>query len=70
MRVTKIIEKNPVINEDGEWVVWVQVYIGKTYQYGRIVCKTINEANGIREGMILDTKKYDFLKNTKPFIKL
>lgn len=70
MRVTKIIEKTPLINEDNEWVVWVQVYIGNTYQYGRIVCKTIDEAMSIREGMILDTEKYDFLKNTKPFMKL
>ena len=70
MRVTKIIEKTPLINEDGEWIVWVQVQIGKTYQYGRVVCSSIDEAMGIREGMILDTEKYDFLKNTKPFMKL
>jgi hypothetical protein len=70
MRVTKIIEKTPLINEDGEWVVWVQVQIGKTYQYGRVVCSSIDEAMSIREGMILDTEKYDFLKNTKPLMKL
>lgn len=70
MRVTKIIEKTPVINEDGEWIVWVQVYIGKTYQYGRIVCKTTADAMSIREGMILDTEKYIFLQHTKPFIKV
>ena len=49
MRVTKIIEKAPLINGNDEWVVWVQVQIGKTYQYGRVVCKTIDEAMSIRE---------------------
>jgi hypothetical protein len=70
MRVTKIIEKAPFINGDNEWIVWVQVQIGKSYQYGRVVCKTIDEAMSIREGMILDTEKHEFLKNTKPLIKL
>ena len=70
MRVTKIIEKAPLINGNDEWVVLVQVQIGKTYQYGRVVCKTIDEAMSIREGIILDTEKYDFFKNTKPFMKL
>ena len=70
MRITKIIEKAPLINGNNEWVVWAQVQIGKSYQYGRVICPTIDEAMGIREGMVLDTEKYDFLKNTKPFMKL
>jgi hypothetical protein len=70
MKVTKIIEKAPLINGNDEWVVWVQVQIGKTYQYGRVVCKTIDEAMSIRESMILDTDKFDFLKNTKPLMKV
>lgn len=70
MKVIRIVEKTPLINEDGEWVVWVQVQIGKTYQYGRVVFSSIDEAMGIREGMILDTEKHEFLKNTKPLMKL
>ena len=44
MRVTKIIEKCPIINEDGEWQLFCQVYMGNSYIYGAIICKTKEEA--------------------------
>lgn len=60
MRVTKIIEKTPVIDSNGKWNIYCQVLRGVTYQYGVIICETKEEAFAIKEGQILDTEKYSF----------
>lgn len=60
MRVTKIIDSVPTINEDGEWLLWVQVYMGNSYVYGAVVCETKEEAFAIKEGQILDVEKVRF----------
>ena len=60
MKVTKIIEKSPIINEDGEWQLFSQVYMGNSYVYGAIICKTMQEAFAIKEGQILDVEKVKF----------
>ena len=60
MRVTKIIEKSPVINEDGEWQLFCQVYMGSSYVYGAIICETMEEAFAIKENQILDGEKAKF----------
>lgn len=60
MKVTKIIDKCPTINEDGEWLLWVQVYMGNSYVYGAVVCETMKEALSIKEGQFLDVEKVRF----------
>lgn len=60
MRITKIIEKTPVIDSNGKWNLYCQVLRGVTYQYGVVVCDTRDEAFNIKEGQILDTEKYSF----------
>lgn len=57
MRVTKIIEKTPVIDADGKWHVFVQVYMDNSYVYGDIVCNTREEALAIKKNQILDVEK-------------
>lgn len=64
MKVTKIIEKSPTINEDGEWQLFCQVYMGNSYVYGAIICKTMEEAFAIKEGQILDVEKVKFSRRT------
>jgi hypothetical protein len=64
MRVTKIIEKSPVINEDGEWQLFCQVLIGNSYVYGAIICETKEEAFAIKENQILDVEKVKFSRRT------
>jgi hypothetical protein len=60
MRVTKIIEKTPVIDSDGKWNVFCQVYMGNSYVYGAIICETMQEAFAIKVGQILDVEKVKF----------
>ena len=60
MRVTKIIEKTPVIYADGKWNVFCQVYMGNSYVYGAIICDTMEEALAIKVGQILDVEKVKF----------
>jgi hypothetical protein len=60
MRVTKIIEKTPVIDSDGKWNVFCQVYMGNSYVYGAIICDTMEEAFAIKVGQILDVEKVKF----------
>ena len=62
MRVTKIIEKTPVIDADGKWNVFCQVYMGNTYVYGVIICDTMDEAFAIKENQILDVEKVKFVR--------
>jgi hypothetical protein len=69
MRVTKIIEKSPVINEDGEWQLFCQVLIGNSYVYGAIICKTMQEAFAIQEGQILDVEKVKFSRRINNICK-
>ena len=59
MRVTKIIQ-SPVIDADGKWNVFCQVYMGNSYIYGAIICDTMEEAFAIRENQILDVEKVKF----------
>jgi hypothetical protein len=69
MRVTKIIEKSPVINEDGEWQLFCQVLIGNSYVYGAIICETMEEAFAIQEGQILDIEKVKFSRRINNICK-
>ena len=59
MRVTKIIQ-SPVIDSDGKWNVFCQVYMGNSYVYGAIICDTMEEAFAIKVGQILDVEKVKF----------
>lgn len=69
MKVTKIIDSVPTINEDGEWLLWVQVYMGNSYVYGAIACKTKEEAFSIKEGQILDMERVKFGRRTNVNLK-
>jgi hypothetical protein len=69
MRVTKIIEKNPVIDADGNWNIFVQVYMGNSYVYGSIICETMQEAFAIQEGQILDIEKVKFSRRINNICK-
>ena len=60
MRVTKIIQ-SPVIDADGKWNVFCQVYMGNSYVYGAIICDTMEEAFAIKEGQILDVEIVKFV---------
>ena len=64
MKVTKIIERSPIINEDGEWQLFCQVYMGNSYVYGAIICETMQEAFAIKENQILDVEKVKFSRRT------
>lgn len=63
MRVTKIIQ-SPVIDADGKWSVFVQVYMGNSCVYGAIICDTMEEAFAIKENQILDVEKVRFSRRT------
>lgn len=69
MRVVRIIEKTPIINEDGEWQLFCQVLIGSSYVYGAVICKTMCEAFAIKEGQILDVEKVKFSRRTNNIYK-
>lgn len=66
MRVTKIIQ-SPVIDSDGKWNVFCQVYMGNSYVYGVIICETMEEAFAIKESQILDIEKIKFLRRINNF---
>lgn len=68
MRVTKIIQ-SPVIDSDGEWNVFCQVYMGNSYIYGVIICDTMEEAFAIKENQILDVEKVKFSRRISNFCK-
>ena len=59
MRVTKIIQ-SPVIDSDGKWNVFCQVYMGNSYVYGAIICDTMEEAFAIKENQIIDVERVKF----------
>lgn len=61
MRVTKIIQ-SPVIDADGKWNVFCQVYMGNSYVYGVIICDTMDEAFAIKENQLLDVEKVKFVR--------
>ena len=60
MRVVKIVDRTPIINENGEWQLFSQVYMGNSYVYGAIICDTMEKAFAIKEGQILDVEKVKF----------
>ena len=68
MRVTKIIQ-SPVIDADGKWNVFVQVYMGNTYVYGAIICDTREEAFAIKENQILDVENVKFSRRINNICK-
>ena len=68
MRVTKIIQ-SPVIDADGKWNVFCQVYMGNSYVYGAIICDTMEEAFAIREDQILDIEKVKFMRRINNICK-
>ena len=68
MRVTKIIQ-SPVIDADGKWNVFVQVYMGNSYVYGSIICETMQEAFAITVGQILDVEKVKFSRRINNICK-
>ena len=61
MRVIKIIQ-SPVIDSDGKWNVFCQVYMGNSYVYGVIICDTMEEAFEVKVGQILDVEKVKFIR--------
>lgn len=63
MKVIKIIERTPIISDEG-WLLFAQVYMGKSYVYGAIVCDTMEEAFAVKEGQILDIEKVKFSRRT------
>ena len=69
MRITKIVERCPTINEEGEWQLFCQVYMGNSYVYGAIICKTIEEAFAIKEGQMIDTEKVKFSRRINNICK-
>ena len=60
MRVVKIVDRTPIINENGEWQLFCQVYMENSYVYGAIICDTMQEAFAIKVGQILDVEKVKF----------
>lgn len=60
MRVIKIVDRTPIINEDGEWQLFCQVLVGNSYVYGAIIFETMEEAFAIKENQILDVEKVKF----------
>ena len=68
MRVIKIIQ-SPVIDADGKWNVFCQVFIGNSYVYGVIICDTMEEAFAIKEVQILDVEKVKFMRRINNICK-
>lgn len=60
MRVVKIVDRTPIINENEEWQLFCQVYMGNSYVYGAIICDTMEEAFAIKENQILDVERVKF----------
>jgi hypothetical protein len=60
MKVVKIVDRTPIITENGEWQLFCQVYMGNSYVYGAIICETMCEAFAIKEGQNLDIEKVKF----------
>lgn len=60
MRLIKKIDRTPIIDADGKWNVFCQVYMGNSYIYGVIICDTMEEAFAFKEGQILDVEKIKF----------
>ena len=65
MRVVRIIENTPIINEDNDWLLFCMVQRGNNYVYGAIVCSTKEEAFSIEEGQHLDIEKTKFNSRIK-----
>ncbi len=68
MRVIKIVDK-AVIDSDGKWNVFVQVYMGNSYVYGAIICDTMDEAFAIKENQLLDVEKVNFSRRINNICK-
>ena len=68
MRVTKIIQ-SPVIDSDGKWNVFCQVYMGNSYVYGAIICDTLEEAFAVKENQIIDVEKVKFTRRINNICK-
>lgn len=69
MRLIKKIDRVPVIDADGKWNVFCQVYMGNSYIYGVIICDTMEEAFAFKEGQILDVEKIKFSRRTNNICK-
>lgn len=69
MKVTKIIDSVPTINEDGDWLLFVQVYMGNSYVYGAVICDTMEETFAIKVGQNLDVEKVRFSRRTNLNLK-
>ena len=64
MKVIKLVNKTPLRNDKGDWLVFVQVLIGNKYEYGAIVCDTLVKALEIKKNQILDIEKVKFSRRT------
>ena len=60
MRLVKITDKLPVINSDGDWLLFCMVQRGNSFVYGAIVCSTMQEAFALKEGQLLDAERVRF----------
>ena len=60
MRIVRITDKSPVINSDGDWLLFCMVQRGNSFVYGAIVCSTMQEAFELKEGQLLDAERVRF----------
>ena len=60
MRIIKIVEKTPIINDEGDWLLFCMVQRGNNFVYGAIVCSTMQEAFELKEGQLLDAERVRF----------
>ena len=69
MRVVKIVDRTPIINENGDWLLFCMVQRGNTPVYGAIVCETMQDAFNIKAGQILDVEKVKFSRRINNICK-
>lgn len=69
MRLIKKIDRVPILDADGKWNVFCQVYMGNSYIYGVIICDTMEEAFAFKEGQILDVEKIKFSRRMNNICK-
>ena len=69
MRIVRITERSPIINDKGEWMLFCMVQKGNSFVYGAVVCQTMQDAFELQEGQLLDLEKVRFEDRIKNGIK-
>lgn len=54
IKITKIIHRATLPNDDGVWQVWCQIYCNGSYRYTVLEFDTWEEAKNIKEGEFID----------------